>query len=155
MDFRFGLFVAALCLGLIQMVSAAPAQTVSFQITDELSAGQVDEEIAISINHRSVGTLKIGGVKRSDTLSVTIPAAPVYHYDLCGHLHTRSFFGISADHPIDNGGDLTDLNGRALFGFNSEDKVFYLLDQTQGKTPVAVSDVTAGRSCADRVAMLQ
>ena len=47
-------------LSLVGLSSVAAAEkTVTFQINDELSQGQVDEEMAISINHLPVGTLKI------------------------------------------------------------------------------------------------
>ena len=133
---------------------AADVPTVTFTISDTLYAPQIDEEIAISINHVAVGTLKVGPGKTADRLTVTVPKADVYHYDLCGHLYEKDAFGLPVTHKIDNGGDLTDLDGRALAGFNAASRVFYLGDETVGRLAVEVSALTAGKSCGDVGALI-
>ncbi len=131
----------------------APPNTVSFRIEDSLFAPQVDEEIAVSINHRPVGVLKIGANKQTDSLAVTVPAAETYHYDLCGHLNTDDLSGKVTLHRIDNGGDFSAVDGHTLVGVNSDSALFYLVDQTPGQPALPPRSITTGRSCVNTVAM--
>ncbi len=127
--------------------------TIHLQIADGLSPQQVEEEIAISINHVPVGTLKVNADKTKDTLTVTVPAAKTYHYDLCGHLKQRAAGGKVVERKIDNGGNFAELDGRILTAYNSNAVVFYLVDETNGQLSALPSLLTAGHSCGAAVAM--
>ena len=156
--FRVGLAVVAM-----MSVSAAPAMlwaaqangpTITFQVDDKLSDTQLDEEITVSINHLPVGVLKVNADKPDDSLTVTVPAAPSYHYDLCGRLKGRGKDGKAVDHKIDNGGDFTfDLNGHVLLSYSEKATVFWLQDETPGQHVVMARSLNAGHSCSETVAM--
>ncbi len=154
MAFRFRLFLFCLPFLCLPVHAAdVPEKTISFKISDGLGDDQIDEEILVSVNHVTVGIFKVDAAKPLDTMTVTIPAALTYHYDLCGHLNEKGPGGKPIQHKIDNGAYLADMDGRSFEAMNNDSTVFYLVDRTPGKSPVRPRSVSALQSCANTVAM--
>jgi hypothetical protein len=145
-----------LCAGLAggQAAAEAPGKTVTFHIADSLAGDQVDEQIAISINHLPVGTLHVNAQKTKDTLTVTVPVADMYVYDLCGELVQHDADGKTGTHKIDNEGLMPALDGRHLTAYNIDASIFYLIDETPGQPPSPARLVRGAHGCSDTVAML-
>jgi hypothetical protein len=156
------LLKASLCILTIILcagpASAADKSTVSFQIVDELSDGQIDETIAVCINGLPTGQLHIDSSKPRDVLSVTDAAAASYRYTLCGQLLEQDADGKPQPHRIDHGGVLTgNIDVSELVALKSDNDVFYLfgdsLDDNLQALPFRLSGITAQGSCAKTVAM--
>ena len=128
--------------------------SVGFHIYDELSASEVEEEMTISVNHVSVGAIKLGPDKAKDVLTLTVPTATLYHYDLCGHAKVMGADGKPRMVKIDNGGDLDHLEGRALGVFSIRHIVYLLRDVTRDANSEKKQRITRNQSCPDTVAEL-
>jgi hypothetical protein len=59
-----------------------PAKTVDFTITDQLGEGQVAERVEVQVDGRMVGTLNIDEVHPMASITVTVPRAGSYPYEL-------------------------------------------------------------------------
>ena len=109
---------------------------VLFTISDHLSIGQVEENITVYLNGRNVGTLHVDAGKQDDQLRISVPRAARYDYALCGRLRLRS--GNPAQREINDGGTLTEVEGRTFAAYNEGSAAFYLVDVTQNRAPVTV-----------------
>jgi hypothetical protein len=81
-------------------VAYTPAASVDFLIVDELGASQLTEQVAVVIAGRSVGTLTVDVVHRTASLTVTVPTAGTYEYEV----RSTTVFQ-------DNNGDAFELTG--------------------------------------------
>ena len=130
------LWLGCAALGLWCLPVAAQ-DVARFTISDHLSAGQVEETITVYLNGRNVGTLHVQASKQDDQLQVTVPRAAQYEYALCGRLRLRS--GNPAEREINDGGTLTEVDGRVFAAYNEGSAAFFLLDVTPGRPPVPVA----------------
>ena len=130
--------LVCVALGLwVGVISLAAAQdVVRFTISDHLSAGQIEETITVYLDGRNVGTLHVHATKQNDQLQISVPRAERYDYALCGRLRLRS--GNPAEREINDGGTLTDVDGRVFAAYNEGSAAFFLLDVTPHRVPVGV-----------------
>ena len=128
--------------------------TVTFQVEDELTDSQTDEDITVTINDVPVASLKLDARKPQDSFKVTLPAAQSYHYDLCGQMNDRKADGTVWKHVIDHGGELGELDGHLLVPATiSAETVFFLLDRTPDTPFRPARKITAGHSCSRALSM--
>jgi len=120
------------------------AETVSVTVIDTLSAGQVEETIAVFFAGHLAGTLHIDTTHPEDRFTASIERAPHTQYTLCGRLLRQEADGSISTHPIDNGGLLGDIAGRTLFANTLGDKLFSLA----GSEGAATGQVLPGPACA-------
>jgi hypothetical protein len=76
-------------------VSPIVAAVVDFQITDELGDGQVTERVVVVIDGRSVGTLTVDTVHQTASLTVTMPRAGRYTYELSSTAVVQDEYGAT------------------------------------------------------------
>lgn len=147
------MFGAAAIAAALLAWAPAPAtaqDAVQFTILDQLSPGQIEEVITVYIGARNVGTLHIDAAHKEDRISVSVPRAASYDYSLCGRLKMQAGAGVT-EREINDGGTLTDVQGRTFAAYNDGSAYFYLLDVTSGQRPAEVRRDTT-RRCAAAVA---
>ena len=120
---------------------AARAGTVT--VIDRLSAGQMEETIAVYLAGRLAGTVHIDAGHPEDRFTANVPSQPQTPYTLCGRLLRREADGSVSTHSIDNGGLLGDVAGRTLFA-NTLGDVLFALEPAEGGVP---GDVRPGPAC--------
>jgi hypothetical protein len=76
-------------------VSPIAGALVDFQITDELGDGQVTERVVVVIDGRSVGTLTVDTVHQTASLTVTMPRAGRYMYELSSTAVVEDEYGTT------------------------------------------------------------
>jgi hypothetical protein len=87
--------VTATPSGPVIEVTQLAGAAVDFQITDELGDGQVTERVTVVIDGRSVGTLTVDTVHRTASLTVTVPRAGSYDYELASTMVVEDEYGNS------------------------------------------------------------
>ena len=147
---RAGVAALAALVLLMPAGSASAQEAVQFTILDNLSPGQTEEVITVYIGARNVGTLHVHAGRQADRLVVSVPRAASYDYTLCGKLRVREGGRVS-EHEINDGGTLTDVEGRTFAAYTEGAAAFYLLDVTEGR-PVTEVRRDPTRRCAAAVA---
>lgn len=112
----------ALCVvaGAIVMASDtsdATAGPVRVQITDDLASDQVSEQVDVSLDGRSAGTLSIDRRSPSDSLAVTVANAGRHDYRLVVRRQLKGHAPVTA-----GGHGHVDIDGRGSLTLYSDDR---------------------------------
>ena len=91
----------------------APVSAIDFLITDELGNGQVTERVVVVIDGRSVGTLTVDTVHRTASLTVTVPRAGLYEYELSSTMVLEDEYGTTYERVGYAAGQLQVTGGRS------------------------------------------
>lgn len=140
--------VAAAGFALVGSAAGQPLPKVSLSVSDHLSAGQLEETIAVYLAGVLVGTLHVDATHPDDSFQAQVPALAALPFALCGKLiRQEPDGGSSTDHAIDNGGMLRDYAGGHWAAITLGDVLFTLRDEAgQGH-----DDVARGPACSAAV----
>ena len=118
----------------------ANAQPAQITITDHLSAGQVEETLAVFLAGQLAGTLNVDASHPDDAFTAGVSGERV-GYALCGLLRRQQAGGTVTNHRIDNGGTLLVRPGGYYAALTLNDVTFGLTDEDGGR------DIIPGPAC--------
>lgn len=117
---------------------AAGSPAVTFRVVDRRDAREVAEVTVLYVNRQPVGRFRLDGGAPDGALTVTVPAAAAYEYELCGTITIRTEAGEEV-RRVNSAGTLDAVDGHVFEALGASDfTLFYLADRGGGVMPSAV-----------------
>ena len=129
---------AALLACVVAVLRTAAAHAGDLTVVDQLSPGQVTENIHLTIDGEPAGGFTLGPGHAVDVLRVHLNDAPRHEYVLCGETTLRAVSGEEQTVPVNDSGMLDDADGRTYAAYTAGYRSFFLRDVTPGRAPSQV-----------------
>ena len=109
----------------------------TFQVVDRRAAREVAEVTVLYVNRQQVGRFRLDGAAPDGALTVTVPAASSYEYELCGTITIRTEGGEEV-RRVNSAGTLDAVDGHVFEALGASDFTLFYLADRGGAMPSAV-----------------